>query len=135
MNARDLQELMVPIFGIVFSIGLPLLLVFWIVYTKHREKMRLIEKGFTPDEAKKFFSESEKKPRNPYGALKWGILFLFVGAGIFTAKILEQLYDFSDGVSAGLIILSIGLGFVVYYMLVKGKVNEEEKKQNQINNQ
>lgn len=135
MNGHDLQEILVPIFGIIFTIGLPLLLVFWIIYTKHREKMRIIEKGFTPEDAKKFFAESEKKPRNPYGALKWGILFLFVGAGIFVANILQELYDFNDGVTFGLIMLSIGLGFVVYYILVRGKFNEDvTKNQNTTNN-
>lgn len=135
MSGRELEQVLAPIFGILFTIGLPLLLVFWIIYTKHREKMRLIEKGFTPEEARKFFSESEKKPRNPYGALKWGILFLFVGAGIFTANILQELYDFNDGVTFGLIMLSIGLGFVVYYLLVRGKLSDEaSKKQNLTNN-
>ena len=59
MSGRELEQVLVPIFGILFTIGLPLLLVFWIIYTKHREKMRLIEKGFTPEEARKFFSEFE----------------------------------------------------------------------------
>ncbi len=135
MSGRELEQILVPIFGILFTIGLPLLLVFWIIYTKHREKMRLIEKGFTPEEARKFFSESEKKPRNPYGALKWGILFLFLGAGIFTANVLQELYDFNDGVTFGLIMLSIGLGFVVYYLLVRGKIHDNtSNKQNSINN-
>ena len=80
--------------------------------------MRLIEKGITPEEARKFFTDSEKKPRNRFSALKWGIIFLFLGAGIFIANILSQFYDFNDGVLFGLVILFLGLGFLVYFLII-----------------
>jgi uncharacterized membrane protein len=53
--------------------------------------------------------------------LKWGILFLFLGAGIFTANVLEQMYDLSDGVTTGLVIFFIGLGFVVYFLIANSR--------------
>jgi hypothetical protein len=117
MTGHDLENILVPIFAFVFIFGFPSLIIIWAIYTKHRERMRLIEKGISPEEAKKYFANVDKKPRNSFGALKWGILFLFLGAGIFTANILEQMYDLSDGVTSGLVIFFIGLGFVVYFLI------------------
>jgi di/tricarboxylate transporter len=111
-------ESLVPLFGIVFTFGIPGLIIFWLIYTKHRERMRIIEKGFTPEEAKKFFNESEKKPRNRFSALKWGIILLFLGAGIFLSNILSQFYDFGDGILIGLVILFLGAGYLIYYLII-----------------
>ncbi|MFA7359867.1 MAG: DUF6249 domain-containing protein [Candidatus Kapaibacterium sp.] len=121
MTGKDLENIVVPIFAFIFIFGFPAIIILWAIYTKHRERMRLIEKGISPDEAKKYFTNVDKKPRNAFGALKWGILFLFLGAGIFTANILEQMYDLSDGVTSGLVIFFIGLGFVVYFLIANSK--------------
>jgi len=111
-------ENLVPLFAIVFTFGIPVLIIFWAIYTKHRERMRLIEKGVTTEDARKYFNESEKRPRNRFSALKWGILFVFLGAGIFLSNILSQFYDFGDGILFGLVILFLGLGFLIYYLII-----------------
>lgn len=129
MTGHDLQEIVVPIFAFVFIFGFPAIIILWAIYTKHRERMRLIEKGISPEEAKKYFANVDKKPRNAFGALKWGILFLFLGAGIFTANILEQMYDLSDGVTSGLVIFFIGLGFVVYFLIANSNAGSKQSEQ------
>jgi len=136
MTGHDLQEILVPIFAFVFIFGFPSIIILWAIYTKHRERMRLIEKGISPEEAKKYFANVDKRPRNAFGALKWGILFLFLGAGIFTANVLEQMYDLSDGVTSGLVIFFIGLGFVVYFLIANSRAGNApaETKTNLPNN-
>jgi hypothetical protein len=119
-----LIEGMIPIFGIIFTFGIPGIIIFWVIYTKHRERMRLIEKGLSPEDVKNYFAGPEKKYHGPSGSLKWGILFLFLGAGIFIANVLEQKFDFNDGVTFGVILLFVGAGFVTYYLLVRGRVPE-----------
>jgi hypothetical protein len=126
MTGHDLQEIVVPIFAFIFIFGFPAIIILWAIYTKHRERMRLIEKGISPEEAKKYFANVDKKPRNAFGALKWGILFLFLGAGIFTANILEQMYDLSDGVTSGLVIFFIGLGFVAYFLIANSNAGHKQ---------
>lgn len=118
-------EALIPVVAIIFTFGIPGILVFWWLYTKHREKMRLIEKGLTPEEVKAYFSETNTKPRNPYSSLKWGILLTFLGAGIFFANLLEGIYDLEEGVMMGIIILSAGLGFLVYFAIVNSKIKKE----------
>lgn len=118
-------EALIPMVAIVFTFGIPGVLIFWWLYTKHRERMRLIEKGLTPEEVKAYFSDTEKKPGNKYSSLKWGILLTFLGIGIFVANLLEGLYDIDEGVMMGIIVLCAGLGFLVYYAVVSAKTKNQ----------
>ena len=115
-------EGLIPLFAIIFLFGIPGIIVFFVIYSKHREKMRLIEKGLTPEEAKLYFKDADKKATNPFSALKWGILFSFLGAGIAIANILETRYDFDDGITFGIVLLSIGLGALLYYVIMSIKL-------------
>lgn len=118
-------EALIPMVAIVFTFGIPGVIIFWWLYTKHRERMRLIEKGLTPDEVKAYFSETNSKPRNPYSSLKWGILLTFLGIGIFLANLFEGIYDLEEGVMMGIIILFAGIGFLVYYGVVSSKLKNQ----------
>ncbi len=118
-------EALIPMVAIMFTFGIPGILIFWWLYTKHRERMRLIEKGLTPEEVKAYFTETNNKPRNPYSSLKWGILLTFLGIGIFLANLLEGMYDLEEGVMMGIIVLSSGIGFLVYYTVVSSKIKNQ----------
>lgn len=118
-------ESLIPMVAIVFTFGIPGVILFWWLYTKHRERMRLIEKGLTPDEVKAYFADANTKPRNPYSSLKWGILLTFLGTGIFAANLLEGMYDIEEGVMFGIIVLCSGLGFLVYYAVVSSKIKSQ----------
>ena len=56
-------EDLIPIFGIIFTFGIPGLIILSYIYIKHRERMRLIEKGLTPDEIKNYFSSEKIKSK------------------------------------------------------------------------
>jgi len=131
-------EGLIPLFGIIFTFGIPGIIIFWVFYAKHRERMRLIDKGLTPDEVKNYFKaeikEADRRPRNPFGALKWGILFIFFGAGIFLANILEQKFDIDDGITFGLVVLFLGLGFLTYYLIVRGRIDSSNGESSKISN-
>lgn len=118
-------ESFIPVVAIVFTFGIPGIIIFWWLYTKHRERMRLIEKGLTPEEVKAYFADVNTKPRNPYSSLKWGILLTFLGIGIFLANLFEDLYDIEEGVMMGIIVLCAGLGFLVYYAVVSSKLKSQ----------
>lgn len=119
-------EAIVPMLAIVFTFGIPGIIIFWWLYTKHRERMRLIEKGLTPEEVKAYFADTNTKPKNPYSSLKWGILLTFLGIGIFVANLLEGMYDVEEGVMMGIIVLCAGLGFLVYYGIVSSKIKDQQ---------
>jgi hypothetical protein len=121
----DFPEALVPLFGIIFSFGIPGIIIFWWLYTRHRERMRLIEKGLTPEEVKSYFKH-EARRGTPFSTLKWGILLAFVGLGIFLANLFEELYEISEGVMTGMIIFSAGLGFIVYFLIASSQAKEDK---------
>ncbi|HAY34393.1 MAG TPA: DUF6249 domain-containing protein [Ignavibacteria bacterium] len=117
-------EEFIPVVAIVFTFGIPGIILFWWIYTKHREKMRLIEKGLSPEEVKAYFAENTK-PKNPYSSLKFGLILLFFGIGIFLANVAESIYDVEEGVMMGIIVTFIGLGFLIYFLVVSSKTKSE----------
>jgi hypothetical protein len=125
----EFPEALIPLFGIIFSFGIPGIIIFWWLYTRHRERMRLIEKGLTPEEVKSYFKHEGKRVTT-FSTLKWGLLLTFLGLGIFLANLFEHLYDIDDGLMTGIIIFSAGLGFIVYFLIVSNKKKEEVDKDN-----
>ncbi len=120
-------EALIPLFGIIFSFGIPGVIIFWWLYTRHRERMRLIEKGLAPEEVKSYFASASNtsRPRNAFSALKWGILITFLGMGIFIANLFEDKFNMSDGMTTGLVFVFAGAGFILYYVLVKNKIGDK----------
>lgn len=125
---NDFAEALIPIFGILATFGIPGVIVLWYLYSRHRERMRLIEKGLTPEEVKSYFTEA-KKPKNPFNTLKWGILFLFVGLGIVISNLLYNVYDLDEGIGVGIVFVFGGAGLVLYYIIIASKEKKEEKHQ------
>jgi flagellar basal body-associated protein FliL len=121
---NSVLEGLIPLVAIIFTFGIPGVIIFWWLYTKHRERMRLIEKGLSPEEVKAYFADVNQKPVNKYSSLKWGILLTFLGIGIFAANLLEEFYDIEEGVMMGMIIFCAGVGLLVYFSIVSAKTKE-----------
>lgn len=120
-----LLDSIVPIFGIVFSFGIPGAIVFWVLYIRHKERMRLIEKGLTPQE---YFSSNDVKNLKPtYSYLKFGLLLGSLGIGIAIASIVEEIYEVSEGIQWGIILFFLGAGFLLYYLIVNAKQRSSQQ--------
>jgi hypothetical protein len=115
--------LLIPIFAIMFTFGRPGIIIFWAIQSKHRERVKLIDKGLTPEEVKAYFKEAEKKPRSPYPALKWGMLFLFLGIAFFLSTILEYAYEIGEDLLPAFLLFFGGAAFIIYYLIAKSKTN------------
>ena len=122
-------EALIPMVAIIATFGIPGIIVFWAIYTKHRERMRLIEKGLPPEEVKAYFA-GETMQSNPLSSLKWGILLAFVGAGIFFANLFEEMYDVGEGIIFGIIIFFAGLGLLIYFAIASSKLKNRDLTQN-----
>ncbi len=120
---EDFFAPLIPIVAIVFTFGIPGVIIFWAIQSKHRERMKLIEKGLTPEEVRAYFKDADKKPKSPYSTLKWGILFLFLGMGFFLANILEYSLEIGEDLLPALLLFFGGAAFIVYYLIVKSKTN------------
>lgn len=105
------EEVLIPItlFGGGFA------MIFGIYYLKTRENLAMLEKGMNP-------KEHANRPA-PYKNLKWGLLFLGSGLGLFIAYFLDNyLFHSSDNVEMiyfALIGIGGGLGLVGSYRIEK----------------
>jgi len=72
------------IFAAVFGI------VFVVASSRNRERMAMIEKGVSP---KDFMTD--RRP-NSYGILKWALLLVGIGFGLFIGSLLEAYTSISD---------------------------------------
>ena len=111
-----LTEILVPIgiFAAIFGI------VYVVVTARNRERMAMIEKGVDP---KDFLTE---KKSNVYGILKWGLLLVGVGLGLFLGSILETYTDIQEEPAYfACALLFGGLGLVLAFFITrKGEENK-----------
>ena len=62
-----------------------------LIISKHKERMRIIEKGLTPEDIKALYL-TQMRPSSPLSSLKWGILFVMVGLAIFLGVWLDETF-------------------------------------------
>jgi hypothetical protein len=113
-------EIFIPI----FLFGSIALVLYKFFDTRHRERMAMIEKGLTPAEM------ASVSPRrflaHPLTNLKWGLLALFVGLGVFIGNFIHESTTMDDGPAFfGSIFISGGLALVVYYVIAARKLKNE----------
>ena len=102
------------------------LMVFGIVYLKNREKMAMIERGMDP--------RAFKAAPQPYQNLKWGLLMVGSGLGLFIAYFIDMALpnDFDSEPAAiyfGLIAILGGLGLIISYRIEKKEVLDKPQLQ------
>ena len=124
---NNVAEAFIPIIAIIFTFGIPGVIIFYWIYLKHKERTKLMDMGLSPQEARDYFREMEKKPKNPMGTLKWGILFSMVGIGIFIGILLEEA-GFKDELTGVMVLLFGGLGFIIYYFIASSKLRKDNAK-------
>lgn len=121
---HDFAEAFVPAIAIIFTFGIPGMLIFYHIYLKHKERTKLMDMGLSPQEARDYFREMEKKPKNPLGTLKWGILFSMIGLGLFIGILLDEA-GFKDELTGVMVLLFGGLGFIIYYFIANAKLKKD----------
>ena len=90
-------------------------LIFGIIYMNKRENLAMIEKGLNP-------KEWANRPV-PYKNLKWGLLLVGAGIGLFLAYILHEhvlkIDDDNPAIYFSLIAIGGGLGLISSYRIEK----------------
>jgi hypothetical protein len=112
MDTGNLAIMMV----IIVSLGL-CAMIFGIVYLSKRERMAMIERGMDP---------RRYKPQTaPFQNLKWGLLLIGAGLGLFLAFLFDRLvfrsdyYDNNPAIYFSLIAIFGGLGLFTSYRIEK----------------
>jgi hypothetical protein len=113
--------------GIIISLGF-FGMIFGIVYLYKRERMAMIERGMDP---------RRYKPQSaPYQNLKWGLLLIGAGLGLFLAYVLDRTIfkttDYDDGNVAiyfAMIAIFGGLGLFASYRIEKKEISERPEQE------
>ena len=96
----------------------------FMLLTRHKERMSLIEKGLRPEEIKAMYERGASRPPNPLTSLKWGIILLCIGIAIVIGMYLHATYNVEGGIFPGLIALFGGLGLILYYLIANKKLSQ-----------
>ena len=106
--------------GIAVAILVPIsffAMLFGIIYLYKRERMAMIERGMDP---------RRYKPQSaPYQNLKWGLLLIGAGLGLFLAFVLDRsvfksdAFDDNPAIYFSLIAVFGGLGLLTSFLIEK----------------
>ena len=107
--------------GIIISLGL-FAMLFGIVYLAKRERMAMIERGMDP--------RRYKQRSAPYQNLKWGLLLIGAGVGLFLAFTLDRTLFSStryenQAIYFALIAICGGLGLFASFRIEKKEVHDK----------
>jgi 4-amino-4-deoxy-L-arabinose transferase-like glycosyltransferase len=122
--------MIVQIIGVLIPIFLfcAIAIILWKFFDgKHKRQMAMIEKGFNPEE---FQAQKLNLPKqeNILSNLKWGILALFAGIGLFTGQQLHSVFGFDEGTAIfGSILITGGLALILFYLIAAKQAREKEK--------
>lgn len=108
-------------------------MIFGLRYMSNKEKMAMIEKGMDPQ-------MKHLRPRPaPFVNLKWGLLFVGAGLGLFVAYLLDNFvlyrmhnnYDSDANVAIYFALIAIGggLGLIVSYRVEKKELLDKADKE------
>ncbi len=116
---------------ILISLGF-FAMIFGIVYMSKRESLAMIEKGMNP-------KLQENRP-TPYRNLKWGLLLVGSGLGLFLAYLLDNFvlyrvnhnnnyYDDNNNVAIYFALIAIGggLGLITSYRIEKKELLDKKQ--------
>lgn len=90
------------------------------VITEYILKKKMIEKGFVNEETQAIFKTHISDSK--HSSLKWGLLALFAGVALILMDYLEVRSD--STLPYGLLAVSLSLGFLVYYFIIKKDLNK-----------
>ena len=100
-----------PLFAIVFTFGIPGIIIFWSIHNKHKERMRLLKKDLLRKKLKNILKDLiPGRGRTHTAHLEWGILLTMIGIGIFLGILLKEA-GYTESLVPVMILVFAGLGF------------------------
>ncbi len=85
------------------------------VISDNRLRHKLIERGLVDEKASVLFTKHQTFD-NPLQSLKWGLVLVGIGLGLFVQVIVPGI---NDAVSIGIMFIMAGIAFIVYHVIAK----------------
>lgn len=98
--------------------------VVWIVkiISDNRIRRKVLDQRVSDELAEAILKKNVTAP-STYGALKWGLIVLGIGAALVLVELFS--IDVDEPLAYGLIFLAAGGGLVVYYLIVSEQEDKE----------
>jgi hypothetical protein len=114
---NDLVKILMPI-SIMGTFGAALV-AFTRVLTDYILKKRMIDKGFVNEDTQAIFKQQTipNFTESRYPSLKWGLIIFFAGLSLILMEYIP--HDVESPLPYGLFTLSVSLGFLIYYFIVR----------------
>ncbi len=112
------NEVLMPI-AIIGSFGASIYF-FAKVMTDYILKKKMIDKGFVNDDTQAIFKQHTAS--NKFTSLKWGLIIFFAGMSLVIMEYIPTSPD--SPLPYGLFAVSVSLGFLIYYFILKREVNK-----------
>ncbi len=91
------------------------------IISDNRLRRILIERGKLDENIKFIFQN--RAELNPLSSVKWGLVLIGIGLALLLGQLFP--YTFADEAILGLMFLFAGIGFLVYYALMKKQLAEQ----------
>jgi len=111
------NEVLMPI-AIIGSFGASIFF-FTKVMTDYILKKKMIDKGFVNDDTQAIFKQHTADGK--FSSLKWGLIIFFAGLSLVIMEFIPTTPD--SPLPYGLFAVSVSLGFLIYYYIVKKNSN------------
>lgn len=123
---EDFLDGLVPIFGILFAVALPISLGGYILISlirgRYKERMELVKQGIIPQ------SQPKAAP-NKYISLRNGFLCIGVALGLIVGIIVTETLSMNTQLNilaiVSAVLLFLGLAYVSFFLITKNKDLEE----------
>ena len=115
---HNLKDVLMPL-TILGTFGGALVL-FTRTLLDYRLKRNMIDKGYVNEDAQALFRKHTDE--NKFSALKWGLIIFFAGLSLIVIEYVPTGPE--SPLPYGVFTLSVSLGFLIYYFLVKKELNK-----------
>lgn len=115
---HSLRDVLMPM-AIIGTFGGSIIL-FARTITDYILKKKMIEKGFVNEDSQALFKKHSEE--NKYASLKWGLLVFFAGLSLIIMEYID--FNSRSPLPYGLFAVSVSLGFLIYYFVVKKELNK-----------
>jgi hypothetical protein len=110
-----MEDIIIAPIAILATFGIPGFILWKYFNQRHQERMLIIEKG-EPNLYKEMLQS--KKLNNPLNTLKWALIFIFAGSGLWLGIWMHQMHWYSEDVQVACMLIGGGIALVIYYLIV-----------------